>query len=134
MASLGVMPNASAPCVCSAQIAAHSAAPDSITMYFKIASVMAESNAPPSTGCGLGVSEIPAVGACRFGLDDPCQRADAGQQLHDAGNGPAGPILPPMKGLATGIISVGNADDLATSQRHEIDVAISVAAAGPRRR
>src|SRR5205814_9732029 len=64
----------------------------------------------------------------------PCQSADAGQQLQDAGTMPAAPILPPMKSIAAGLVSIGNADDLATSQRHEIDMAISVAAARPCRR
>src|SRR5205814_9782279 len=77
---------------------------------------------------GLGVSEIPAIGARRFGLDDPCQCADPGQHLQDAGNVPAAPILPSMKSLAAGLVSVGNADELAAPQRREIDVTISVAA------
>src|SRR5204862_1010032 len=83
---------------------------------------------------GLGVSEIPTLRARRLWIGDPCQGANLGEHLQDAGNVSAAAILPPMKSIAAGLVSVGNTDDLATSQRHEIDVAVSVAAAGPRRR
>ena len=62
IAILGVMPAASTACVCKAHIATHSAAPGSITMNFEIASVMADSNAPPSTGCGHGFGSGRLIG------------------------------------------------------------------------
>src|SRR6266550_7442209 len=82
---------------------------------------------------GLGVSEIPTLRARRLWIDDP-RGANLGEHLQDAGNVSAAANLPPMKSIAAGLVSVGNTDDLATSQRHEIDVAISVAAARPCRR
>src|SRR5436305_5543053 len=78
---------------------------------------------------GLGVSEIPTLRARRLWIGDPRQGAGLGEHLQDGGNMPAAPILPPMKGIAAGLVSVGNAADLAAPQRCEIDVAVADTAA-----
>src|SRR5438046_2117962 len=67
----------------------------------------------------LSVSEIPALRARRLWIGDPRQGADIGEHLQDARNVSAAAILPPMKSIAAGLVSVGNTDDLATSQGHE---------------